>query len=74
MSTFYFDASRQYPDGDSIRGHAILSETEWLIVAQQFRLSKREAQLVKGAFDDESESAIGARLDPSRVLWKMKMA
>jgi DNA-binding NarL/FixJ family response regulator len=43
-------------------GRAILSSDQWDSIADMLKLSKREAQILQGLFDDETEAAIALEL------------
>src|SRR2546425_13112994 len=43
-------------------GSAMLSEEAWVQIARSLKLSGRELQLLRGVFDDRTESAIAADL------------
>jgi DNA-binding NarL/FixJ family response regulator len=55
-------ASAQSPMYNSLRGSAIFSEQAWKEITRSLRLSERELQIVRGVFDDSTESAISAEL------------
>ena len=44
---------------------AMFSEQEWENIARALTLTKRELQIVRGVFDDHTESAIAAELGMS---------
>lgn len=50
------------PIGCFAPGAAMFSEEAWAAIARRLRLSRRELQIVQGAFDDETERAIAGGL------------
>ncbi len=48
------------------RGSAIFPHLVWASIGRSLRLSKRELQIVRGIFDDDTESAIGLHLGISQ--------
>ena len=50
------------PDGPCDPGVALLSEQAWVAVARRLKLSRRECQILRGVFGDDTEPTIAARL------------
>jgi DNA-binding CsgD family transcriptional regulator len=43
-------------------GHTVFSEDDWRALSGSLALSPREAQILRGVFDDQKESAIASHL------------